>query len=182
MNRPPAGTDSLQALARIHTVEIPDAEGVNRRLVHEFAAARNGRDVRRSHHFHGRFENTYIERAAIPALEPLIAHLLRAARTILDREELHFGFWFNEMQPGQCTSLHSHEELDELLSAVYYVTAPADAGDLVLHDDPAKIVIRPTPGLAVLFPPDLPHEVRPNRSDAMRLSVAFNFGPAGAAC
>ena len=81
------------------------------------------------------------------------------------------------MQPGQRTSLHSHEELDECLSAVYYVTCPDDSGRLILHDDEAKIVIDPRPGLLVLFPPDLPHEVEENRGRGTRLSVAFNFGP-----
>ena len=81
------------------------------------------------------------------------------------------------MQPGQRPSLHSHEELDERLSAVYYVTCADDSGRLILHDDEAQILVTPRPGLLVFFPPDLPHEVEENRSDQTRLSVAFNFGP-----
>jgi uncharacterized RmlC-like cupin family protein len=82
------------------------------------------------------------------------------------------------MGPGHRTSLHTHEERDELLSAVYYVTAPAHCGDLVLDLSLTRLRLSPSPGLMVLFPPDVPHEVDVNRSGEDRLSVAFNFGPA----
>jgi predicted 2-oxoglutarate/Fe(II)-dependent dioxygenase YbiX len=82
------------------------------------------------------------------------------------------------MGPGHRTSLHTHDEHDELLSAVYYVTAPQDSGDLVIEDTPVTIRVRPEAGLMVLFPPDAPHAVEENASDRDRLSVAFNFGPA----
>lgn len=106
---------------------------------------------------------------------------LDGARRILGRDALHFGFWFNEMQPGHETSLHTHEENDELLSAVYYVSAPPESGRLVVEEDEAQILITPRPGLLLLFPPDLPHAVERNASDRTRLSVAFNFGPPQAA-
>jgi hypothetical protein len=57
------------------------------------------------------------------------------------------------------------------------VNCPADSGRLVLHDDEAVITVTPRPGLLVLFPPDLPHEVEEHRGQGTRLSVAFNFGP-----
>jgi hypothetical protein len=176
----PPDSAFVERIASIHVVEMPDAERVNTELARGFAKALLRPGIRRTHHFHGRFENTYIAREALPALGPVIDRLTAAARLVLGRDDLHYGFWFNQMQPGQRTSLHAHEELDELLSAVYYVSAPDDSGDLVLHDDPARIVIRPRPGLAVLFPPDVPHEVEPNLSDSTRLSIAFNFGPADA--
>ncbi len=114
-------------------------------------------------------------------LRPVREFALRAAREILQQAKLHHGFWFNEMQPGHSTTLHSHEELDELLSAVYYINSPPDSGRLILHDDEARISVTPRPGLLVLFPPDLPHEVEENRSDRVRLSIAFNFGPSNSA-
>lgn len=167
----------MQPLASVHFAELPAADTVNAALAREFARERDAPDVRRSHAFFGRFENTYIPAQRLPAFATIETFCLQVARQVLGREQLHHGFWFNEMRPGQRTSLHSHEELDELLSAVYYVDAPAGSGSLVLHDAPARIEVTPHPGLLVLFPPDLPHEVEVNASNATRLSVAFNFGP-----
>ncbi len=41
--------------------------------------------------------------------------------------------------------------------------------------------IRPRPGLLVLFPSWLFHQVRPDRGSALRISIAFNLGVADAA-
>jgi uncharacterized RmlC-like cupin family protein len=169
--------DRPSAITPVHFAEITDAETVNRALLAAYQRERDGEQVRRSHMFGGRFENTYIDAGRLPELAPVRDFALASARRILGRDTLHFGFWFNEMQPGHNTSLHTHEEDDELLSAVYYVTATADSGRLLLHDDEAQIAVTPRPGLLVLFPPDLPHEVEVNASDQARLSIAFNFGP-----
>jgi len=90
---------------------------------------------------------------------------------------LRCGFWFNAQRPGQFTSEHTHEELDELLSGVYYLSAPERSGDLILRDGPLSIHVTPAAGLFLFFPPNLSHRVETNRSDALRLSLAFNFGP-----
>ena len=167
----------LSAISPIHFAEIANAETVNRALATGYDRERVREGVRRTHMFGDRFENTYIDAAALPELKPVREFALAAACRILHREALHSGFWFNEMRPGHNTSLHAHEEDDELLSAVYYVTAPQHSGRLLLHDDEAEIAVTPRAGLLVLFPPDLPHEVEVNASDQTRLSVAFNFGP-----
>lgn len=114
----------------------------------------------------------------MPEIAPVSAFARDVATRVLGRADLRCGFWFNAMSPGHRTTRHSHEENDEQLSAVYYVACPADSGRLILHDEAAQIIVTPQPGLLVVFPPDLPHEVEENRSEAMRLSVAFNFGPA----
>lgn len=150
---------------------------INTALLAGFRRENADPDLKRTHHFDGRFENIYIDRAKIPEVEPVISFALSAAQRLLAGRPRRFGFWFNAMEPGHRTSLHSHEELDERLSAVYYVTAPADAGRLVLHDNDRPIAVTPRAGLLVLFAPDLPHEVETNNSTQMRLSVAFNFGP-----
>ncbi|MCB1800755.1 MAG: 2OG-Fe(II) oxygenase [Gammaproteobacteria bacterium] len=164
-------------LSSVHFIDLDDAPAVNERLYQAFERENRVEDVRRTHSFHGRFENTYIKRERIPELAPVTQLAHACACRILGMERLHLGFWFNEMMPGQRTSLHAHQELDELLSAVYYIRCADDCGDLVLHDDPARVTVSPRPGLMVLFPPDLPHEVEENRSGQTRLSVAFNFGP-----
>ena len=172
---------AIDALAAVSFAELPDAQPINARLVAAFEREKNADGVRRTHRFHGRFENTYISAEKLPELSPINEFVLATARRLLGQGDLRHGFWFNEMQPGHKTTLHSHEELDERLSAVYYVTCPEHSGRLILHDDHARISIVPRPGLLVLFPPDLPHEVEENRSTQVRLSIAFNFGPSNSA-
>ncbi len=168
----------ITALSPVYFAELDQAAATNDALIAAIQREKNAPDVRRTHNFGDRFENTYIPPARLPELAPVREFALRAATGILRRGQLHHGFWFNEMHPGQRTTLHSHEEDDELLSAVYYLACPADSGRLLLKDHEAVISVTPRPGLLVLFPPDLPHEVEQNASDRIRLSVAFNFGPA----
>jgi uncharacterized protein (TIGR02466 family) len=101
------------------------------------------------------------------------------------------GFWANVNEPGYRHPVHAHS--NNFVSGVYYVTAPEDAGGLVLHD-PRKqhAVLMPshaesTPmnspavrlpaieGQAILFPSWLEHQTEVNRSAAPRVSIAFNL-------
>lgn len=175
------GTLDLEALPPVRLVTMPDAGRVNKPLAAAYEQTKHGPGVRRTHHFHGRFENTYLDQDTLPQIRPVIDFALEAAARYLGTNQLHFGFWFNDMQPGHRTSLHDHSELDELLSAVYYIRAPQRSGRLILRHPPCDIFVTPHPGLLVLFPPDTPHEVETNESDDVRLSVAFNFGPPDAA-
>jgi len=173
------GADTeLQALPPgVHRATLPDADTINARLIEAYRKVLRDGGARQTHHFFGRFENTYIGEDRLPEVTPVVRFAVAAARRCLGVEHLRYGFWFNEMRPGHRTSLHSHEENDELLSAVYYVRAPRDSGRLCLHDGPSQIMITPEAGLLVMFPPDTPHEVEVNRATGVRLSVAFNFGP-----
>ena len=170
----------LDPLPPVHLARLAHSDAVNPAIRAAFRREKEGSEVRQTHHFDGRFENTYIDRSRVPEIAPVVELARRCAQGLLGLQALHLGFWFNEMRPGERTSLHSHEELDELLSAVYYVDAPPESGRLILHDAPATIVITPEPGLLVLFPPDVPHEVEHNASRSTRLSIAFNFGPSSA--
>lgn len=168
----------LKPLPPVHFLQLPDADDLNRRLLARFNELRDSPDIRRTHFLYERYENLYIDRELTPELQPLLEAGEQAARAILGRTEpMRCGHWFNLMGPGHRTSLHTHEEEDELLSAVYYVTAPENSGDLVLEVAPTSLRVRPLPGLMVLFPPQLPHAVETNESDQVRLSIAFNYGP-----
>jgi uncharacterized RmlC-like cupin family protein len=115
----------------------------------------------------------------IPELGLILDHVETCARRILryGTRPLRMGFWFNAQGPGQSTTEHNHEEDDELLSGVYYVSAPRRAGDLVLLDGALTTRITPEAGKFLFFPPSLPHRVEINESDFQRLSIAFNIGP-----
>ncbi|HOP15247.1 MAG: 2OG-Fe(II) oxygenase [Gammaproteobacteria bacterium] len=168
---------SFAQLTPVYFADLANALAVNSALVDAFEREKDGADVRRTHLFAGRYENTYLPAERVPELAPVSALAQATATRILDRAPLRQGFWFNEMHPGQRTTLHDHAEGNELLSAVYYVVCPEGSGRLILHDDEAQVVVMPRPGLLVLFAPDLPHEVEINASAQTRLSIAFNFGP-----
>lgn len=160
-------------------VHLPDADPVNRQILAGYARLSASDYSHRSHFIAGRFENLYLAPERIPGLAEVLAFAEAAARDILRHPApLRCGFWLNAMEAGSTTSEHTHEENDELLSAVYYVAAPPDSGDLVLRDGPLLVRLAPRPGAFLFFPPDLPHWVEANRSPGLRLSIGMNFGPA----
>lgn len=169
-------TDNLAA-PHVRYAQLEEAEPVNSGLLAAYKRLSRSNRVRRTHHFFGRFENTYVDTADLPEVLPVVDFVVDAARRYTGQSPLQHGYWFNEMHPGQRTSRHSHAEMDECLSAVYYVSAPENGGSLILYQPPLTINVTPKAGLLVLFPPDVEHEVTPNASDTMRLSIAFNFGP-----
>jgi len=138
-------------------------------------------NVLRTHLFDGRYENIYLNEQHIPELSPLIEEATQLAAEILKVENLRAGYWFNDMPPGATTTLHTHDDDDELLSGVYYVNVPENSGKLIIYDDsdknhPETIEITPTAGEFVFFKPDVRHEVSRNNSTKHRLSIGINFG------
>lgn len=158
---------------------VDGAEALNPRIIERYRACDNDADIERTHFFAGRFENVYVPLERVPELQTVIDEIYRRGRDVLGQPDAEFksAFWFNEMQPGHRTLPHHHDELDEMLSAVYYVDVPPDSGSLILRDDENETSIRPKAGMLVLFYPWVMHEVSENRSHATRLSVAFNLGP-----
>ena len=167
----------IQSIAPVWIAQLERADRYLPALIERFLALREGPHTRATHWFEQRYENIYVDRERLPELLPIATEVVACAESILDRGDLKYGFWFNEMKPGDRTTLHDHYEDDELLSAVLYLTAPEGSGDLLLHDEPAIVRVSPRAGRMVLFPPDLPHQVETNRSGSTRLSMAFNFGP-----
>jgi hypothetical protein len=158
---------------------MPDAERINRRVLTAFAALTEDDFSRRTHFFGGRFENLYLDRSRIPELQTVLDRAEVCAQKILGwgRRPLRCGFWLNAQGPGQSTSEHTHEEIDELLSGVYYLQAPEGSGDIVLREGRFTIRVTPQAGMFLFFPPSSSHRVETNRSAELRLSLAFNFGP-----
>lgn len=140
--------------------------------------------LRQTHYFHGRYENLYIDgpdgTTGNGDLDELIAEGLDWSAQIFDTrpDQLRIGFWFNLMQPGQVTTLHRHDDFDEMLSGVVYLKVPEQSGDLVLVLDEREISLPPVMGDFVFFSPKTPHRVEQNRSNSRRLSIGMNIGPA----
>ena len=149
---------------------------LNKKIVAGFSSHYEDSDIKRTHLFNGRYENIYLNENHIPELKAVMEEACRHAQTILGTSEVKAGYWFNCMPPGAITTVHSHDDDDELLSGVYYVTVPENSGDLVIHTDGEAIKIHPEEGLFVFFKPDVVHEVTQNLSQQERLSIGINFG------
>ncbi len=163
----------------LHTQMLDDFESVNKQLIYGLTSFINDENTRKSHHFFGRYENIYIDKKNIPALELILKFAIKHAATILNCHEkkLKAGLWFNVMQPGDKTTLHRHDDDDELLSAVYYVQLVENSGFLLLHKNTVEIQVKPNAGLFVFFPPNMSHEVTENLSSEWRVSLGINIGP-----
>ena len=159
-------------------LEEPDK--LNASLYERFLELSGTDRIRQSHHFGGRFENIYMDEADIPEIATVLNVVRQQAGQLLGipAESLKAGFWFNAMEAGHRTTLHHHDENDELLSAVYYIRVPDNSGDLILHDGDRKVSIQPQEGKLVMFAPNVLHEVAANLGTGLRLSVAMNVGPA----
>ena len=160
----------------VHTVSSKQAGSLNPALLRGFFEHQQDADVKRSHLFNGRYENVYLTDAHIPEIRILLDEACDHASRILGVDDLQAGCWFNFMPPGAVTTLHSHDDDDELLSAVYYVSVAPQSGELIIHADDDRYGITPEIGLFVFFPPDVLHEVSENLSADNRLSIGINFG------
>ena len=111
----------------------------------------------------------------------------------LDREPRLGNMWANLNPPGGYNRPHIHA--NSLFSGVYYIKAPANSGKLVCNDprpgvqtvmptrkkgQPPKhlwreVHLEPKVNRIIMFPSWLWHNVEPNESNDIRISVSFNF-------
>ena len=168
-------------MSLFHKITSTSTTDTNAILLKEFLQQQDREDVRKTHLFEGRYENIYLDEQHIPQLKPLIDEAVSLAEDILQRQNLRAGYWFNYMPPGATTTLHTHDDDNELLSAVYYVYVPENSGNLIIYDDKngsaEKVEIESRTGDFIFFKPDVRHEVSRNNSAEHRLSIGINFGP-----
>ena len=162
----------------VHQFHLDEHAELNNSIRHAYSRLREHPGTEKTHLFHGRYENVYPPRAEFPEIEPLLDWIGKHCRDLLGLgdQEPGIAFWFNEMRPGDVTTLHTHNDGEELLSGVYYILVPEDSGDIIFHVDGQTTAVTPAEGDLFLFSPALPHEVGENCSRSMRLSVAFNIG------
>lgn len=142
----------------------------------QYRQLRDKPNTRKSHLIEGRYENIYLKAEDFPMLAAILEEANTFAAEILNMDEpLAAGHWFNEMQPDNRTLPHTHDENEELLSGVFYCSAPECSGDLLLGEGDGVVRIQPEVGKFVFFSPALVHEVEQNQSDEMRLSLGMNF-------
>ena len=162
-----------------YSAYLDDFKKINSALSNGYFSHANDENIKRSHYFEGRYENIYITKDDIPELNMILDAAIENASSILslDKDNLKAGSWFNAMEPGHITLPHRHDDDDELLSAVYYISVPADSGILTLNYKQFATQVTPDAGMFVFFPPDISHEVSVNNSNEIRLSLGINIGP-----
>jgi len=160
----------------VHSAFSRQGDALNTALLQGFSDHQEDADVRRSHLFNGRYENIYLTAKHIPQIKDLLDEACEHASRILGDDDLKAGCWFNHMPPGAVTTVHSHDDDDELLSAVYYISVADNSGKLIIHTNGGRHCITPRAGMFVFFKPDVVHEVSENMSAQDRLSIWINFG------
>lgn len=100
------------------------------------------------------------------------------------------GAWANVKEPGEAIEAHGHN--DSSIAATYYVQSEGDAGDLVILDtselmderglfaNKEKSVIgykriTPVAGKLAIVPAYCLHEVSPNQSNSLRISISTDI-------
>ena len=103
------------------------------------------------------------------------------------------NMWANINYPGNYNRPHIHP--NALFSGVYWVKAPVQSGNFMVYDPRPGVQMsmpnrkegklpselwrevhyEPKAGTAIMFPAWLWHEVKPNESNDIRVSVSFNF-------
>ena len=134
----------------------------------------------------------------MPQFKPLVDELFKMQHEIfkqewLDRQPRLGNMWANINYKGGYNKPHIHP--NSLFSGVYYVQAEPNCGKIVLYDPrpgiqsnmPARINgqppehlwrevhIEPKVNRILMFPSWLWHNVEPNESNNIRISVSFNF-------
>ena len=159
----------------VKKIQLQEMHSCHQSIYQSFQQMDSREYDKQSHFFHGRYENIYVDKTKIAQLGVLLDHILMEAATYLDVKPalIKLGFWFNVMKPGDTTTRHCHDDLDEILSGVYYIHAPAQSGNLLIYTDETEI-ITPQDGMLLFFSPALDHEVLRNESSDIRLSIGFN--------
>ena len=134
----------------------------------------------------------------LPQFKPLVDELFKMQHQVfkeewLDREPRLGNMWANINYQGGYNKPHIHP--NSLFSGVYYVHAQPNSGKLICNDprpgiqtvmpvrkpgQPPKHLWREVhldaiEGRIIMFPAWLWHNVEPNESNDIRISVSFNF-------
>ncbi len=138
-----------------------------------------------SHLINGRWENTYLSIEKVPAVREVIIAARNIAVEVYGNPLLALfdpvggssrpPFWFNLAEPREITGVHDHVH-QACISGVFYLRVPPKSGNLFFREEGKEdFVLESIMGKIVLFPSSLRHGVMENRSEGIRISLAFNI-------
>ena len=101
--------------------------------------------------------------------------------------------WFTQVEPTKSSEFHNHTNC--FISGVLYLQTTPNSGDIIFQEFGNKAfnllpsefnlynskewIYKPQNGLLLLFPSELYHKVKENKSKHLRHSLAFNVMPTG---
>jgi len=179
--------------------EVADAAKLNRDLLKDISKRRvaEGGMVKSNrkgwHSTRDLFEHKEPAQAKLAQL--ILRMLAQSTKTVapdtdFNNLELLADGWINVNPIGGYNAPHDHA--GSFWSGVYYVQVPADAegqggsieflaphktlpgqGMIEAPITAQKVIVRPTPGQALIFPANLVHWVHPNDREQERMTIAF---------
>lgn len=99
-------------------------------------------------------------------------------KTINEEVEKNISGWGVILKQGGYQKKHTHTEAE--LSGVLYLEVPKEDKDrdedgCLIFTGYNKKIVKPKPGMMVIFPSYLPHETKPYNQDSERICIAFNI-------
>ena len=180
----------------IYIKDFPDSEKLNKYLEdHIMRWSQNDKGVSKTNAggWHSSTDMNQKEK-----YNPLTRELFNMQEEIYQKENLSRkpvlgNMWANINYPGNSNRPHLHP--NSLFSGVYWIKTPMKSGNLMLYDPrpgvhttmpnrkegqlPSQlwreIHYEPKAGRGIMFPAWMWHEVKPNESNDIRISVSFNF-------
>lgn len=107
------------------------------------------------------------------------SYVEEAAYSIEELKNLKLKFkstmgWPNVRSPGLGIENHAHP--DTSFAVTYYVKTPENCGDLLCYmQDGKPLRIKPEPGLIVILPFYVLHEIEINKSNDLRISISADY-------
>jgi uncharacterized protein (TIGR02466 family) len=172
-------------------------------LNQEFDKIFNVPDKNLNNNFYHNGETTYGTRSLVeePAFQPFVNFVKERACAFLDMQGYDSSrvpwrpyMFANSFNKGSCHPKHLHSQCT--ISGIYYLQTPPGSSNIVFYPNQpfrdffdymffvkdennwysmSKVEYAPYPGLLLLWPAWLYHEVPPNDSQAPRTSIVFNL-------
>ena len=180
----------------IYIKDLPDSEKLNKYLEdHIMRWSQNDKGVSKTNAGGWHSETNMNTKKEY---NPLTTELFNMQEEIYQKEKLNRkpvlgNMWANINYPGCFNRPHIHP--NSLFSGVYFIKTPQKSGNLMVYDPrpgvqmamPSRkkeqlqselwreVHYEPVAGRCIMFPSWLWHEVKPNESNDIRISVSFNF-------
>ena len=180
----------------IYIKDLPDSEKLNKYLEdHIMRWSQNDKGVSKTNAGGWHSETNMNTKKEY---NPLTTELFNMQEEIYQKEKLNRkpvlgNMWANINYPGCFNRPHIHP--NSLFSGVYFIKTPQKSGNLMVYDPRTGVQMampnrkegqlpsqlwrevhyEPRAGTAIMFPSWLWHEVKPNQSNDIRISVSFNF-------
>jgi len=180
----------------IYIKDLPDSEKLNKYLEdHIMRWSQNDKGVSKTNAGGWHSETNMNTKKEY---NPLTTELFNMQEEIYQKEKLNRkpvlgNMWANINYPGCFNRPHIHP--NSLFSGVYFIKTPQKSGNLMVYDPRPGIQMsmpsrkkeqlqpelwrevhyEPKAGRCIMFPSWLWHEVKPNQSNDIRISVSFNF-------